>query len=194
MRVFKIFALLVAGMLLFAGCNLFENKSSSASMLTVDNLKGYNLEGSLSDISFSDVETSSGVVLNDNAQATLTARPLNPDLETFTPYMNVVVDQIDVEYSRADGLKVQGADVPYSFSQKVNFLVEIGSTRNLTNVLIQQVAKLESPLVELINIGQEKVLKLEAKVTFHSQDVSGHRLSPVSAYISIWCANFADNN
>jgi hypothetical protein len=89
---------------------------------------------------------------------------------------------------------VQGVDVPFSFSQKVNLLIEVGKSEDLGFVVIQHVAKLESPLIELRTwTNQEKVLKLEAKVTVYARDVAGNRLEPVSGTISIWCSNFSDS-
>lgn len=88
----------------------------------------------------------------------------------------------------------QGVDIPFSFSQKVHVVVPIAETVDLPFILVQHNAKLESPLVELINLSQEKILKLEVKCTFHSIDVAGYRLEPTVGTISVWCANFGDEN
>jgi hypothetical protein len=72
--------------------------------------------------------------------------------------------------------------------------VVIGETVDLPFVLVQHVAKLESPLVELINISQEKILKMEAICTFYGKDVGGHRIAPVVGRVSVWFANFADED
>ena len=29
-------------------------------------------------------------------------------------------------------------------------------------------------------------------MTLHGKDLGGHRVAPVSGYVSVWCANFAD--
>lgn len=176
------------------GCNKVENTSTSPTRLIVDLITGTDLSGEdESTTVFSDVLLE-GSIINDNAKATLRAELLNPDpLYVNSHYESVIVDQVDVEYSRSDGLTVEGKDVPYRFSQKVNAVVEVGGTTELAFVIVQQNAKAESPLIELTNYpNQEHVLKLEAKCTFHSKDLAGNRLAAVSGTISVWFANFAD--
>lgn len=178
----------------FYNCNIFESDSTSGSVLIIGSITGKDLQGQEgSPVIFSDVLTNGGIV-NDNATASLTAHCINPDVcgAASTYYQSIIVDQIDVEYSRSDGLAGEGEYVPYSFSQKVSMKIDIEETLSLPFVIVQHVAKLESPLVELINLGQEKILKLEARVTFNGYDVGGHRIQPVTGYISVWCSNFAD--
>ncbi len=185
----------IVGFLLvvLCGCNAVENLTNSSTRLLIDAITGNDLTGSEGATTvFSDVITD-GAIVNDNAQATLRAELIDPLATDSTYYQQVVVDQIDIEYSRADGLSVQGRDVPYSFSQKVHVLVEVGdSPVDLGFVLVQHNAKEESPLIELMSFGQEKVLKMEAKVTFYAKDLGGNRLAPVSGSISVWFANFGD--
>ncbi len=179
----------------FPGCNKLENTTTSASKLIVESVTGKDLEGNDDSTTiFSDVITE-GSVVNDNAVAGLTTVVLDPfaSAGTVTYYQSILVDQVDVRYTRTDGLNTPGVDVPYGFSQKVNMVVGVGEKVSLSFVLIGHNAKLESPLVELINIGQEKILKLEAEITFHGKDLGGHRVEPVKAYVSVWCADFADS-
>ena len=179
----------------FPGCNNLENSTTSASKLIVESLTGKDLAGEEGSTTiFSDVITE-GSVFNDNGVAALTAVLLDPFActGTCTYYQSILVDQVDIVYSRADGLNTPGVDVPYGFSQKVNMLVGIGEKISLPFVLIQHNAKLESPLVELVNIGQEKILKLEAEVTFHGKDLGGHRVESAKGHVSVWCSNFADS-
>lgn len=174
------------------GCNSVENTTNSATRLIVQLITGDDLEGNPGSTTiFSDV-LKSGVVYNDNAAVVTRAELISPAQESSTYYQTIIVDQVDVEYSRADGLNVEGKDVPYSFSQKVHALVNIGEETEISFVIIQHVAKLESPLIELLNLGQEKILKLEAQVTFHSRDLGNNRLAPVTGSVSVWCADFAD--
>ena len=72
--------------------------------------------------------------------------------------------------------------------------VVIGETVELPFILVQHVAKLESPLVELINANQEKIIKAEAICTFYGKDVAGNRMAPVVGRVSVWFGNFADSN
>ncbi len=179
----------------FPGCNKLENSTTSASKLIVESITGRDLEGNEDSTTiFSDVITE-GSVVNDNAVAGLTTVVLDPFAcaATCTYYQSILVDQVDVRYTRADGLNTPGVDVPYGFSQKVHMVVGVGEKVSLPFVLIGHNAKLESPLVELINIGQEKILKLEAEITFHGKDLGGHRTESVKGYVSVWCADFGDS-
>ena len=180
----------------FPACNKLENLSESGSALIVTFITGLDLEGNAGSTTiFSDVITTSGSIFNDTATATLTTVLLDPYQTTSTFYQDIIVDQVDVEYSRSDIPNAQqGVDVPFSFSQNVYARVAVGETLEMPFVLVQHVAKLESPLVELINLGQEKVLKMEAKCTFHGKDVAGHRVAPVVGHVSVWFSNFADSN
>ncbi len=108
-------------------------------------------------------------------------------------YNNVIVDQIDVEFRRTDGRNVEGVDVPYRFTQPMNWLVAVDATEEIPFMLIRHVAKLEAPLLALREVpNQGIVLQLVAMVTIHGKDLGGHRVAPVSGYISVWCSNFAD--
>ena len=177
----------------FSGCNKIEELSQSGSKLIIDLITGTDSRGEPETTTiFSDVFTN-GTVVDDVATVTLSAVVLDPDVPVGTFYQDIMVDQIDIEYSRADGLNEQGKDIPYSFSQKITARVQPGGLKiELNFVLIPHIAKMESPLVELVNLGQEHVLKLEAKVTIHGKDIAGHRVEPAVGYVSVWCANFVD--
>ncbi|MDQ1353707.1 MAG: hypothetical protein QG657_4014 [Acidobacteriota bacterium] len=197
----KLLSLMIIGLIasltsltvIMTGCNKIENLSDSGTRLIIDLITGRDLNGEDGSTTvFSDVETL-GSIFNDNAAATLRAELINPGSLVNTHYQDVIVDQIDISYTRSDRPNgVEGKDVPYGFSQKVNFLVEVENSTEYGFVLIQQTAKLESPLVELIYGGAEKVLKLEANITFYGKDLAGRRVAPVKGSISVWCANFAD--
>ncbi len=185
----------LGGLLLITSCNNLENMTTSSSKIIITAITGNDLEGSAGSTTvFSDVLYGSTVV-NDTGVLSIAAVPINPLQDSSTYYQDVIIDQIDVEYSRTeDGRNVQGVDVPFSFSMKVNALVKVGEAIELPFVLVQHVAKLESPLVELTQwTNQEKILKLEAKVTIYARDIAGNRLEPVTGTISIWCTNFADD-
>lgn len=184
--------LCVSVVLFFSQCNIFEKDSTSASILLIESITGTDLDGTTgSFIHFCDV-ISDGSIYNEWASASLTALLIDPGDIADTYYQSIIVDQVDIEYSRADGKSVEGTDVPYKFSQKVNLRIAIDETSSLGFVLVQHNAKRESPLVELVGLGQEKNLKLEAKITIHGHDVGGHRIQPVSGSISIYCADYGD--
>jgi hypothetical protein len=190
----KLFILVIAA-LAMASCNATENQSTSGSMLQIVSLTGTDLLGKEGSTTvFSDVVTN-GSVINDNGVAELRALPIDPFLSVkeITPYMDVLIDQIDVEFKRADGRNTEGVDVPYRFSQPVSMRAQINLATKIPFVLIRHVAKMEAPLLALREVpSAEFVLQLIAVVTIHGKDLGGHRVAPVTGYISVWCANFAD--
>lgn len=190
---FVIIGLLTIVIFLTPGCNKVENDTNSAAKLIVETITGRDLDGNEgSSVIYSDVITTSGNVFNDTAVAQLRIEPLNPLQTPTTFYQDAVIDQVDITYSRSDGLTGEGINVPYSFSQQIYARVTIGMITEVNFVIITHNAKAESPLVELISLGQEHILKLEARITFHSKDLAGNRLQPVVGGVSIWCGNFAD--
>jgi hypothetical protein len=190
----KILALLIA-VLALASCNAVENDSTSASMLQIKSLTGNDLQGKEGSTTvFSDVVTTSGSIINDNGVAEMIAVTLDPLYSannTITPYMDVLVDQIDVEFRRTDGRNVEGVDVPYSFNQPMSMLVSFDAAVKIPFILIRHEAKREAPLLRLRE--NFEVLQLVAVVTIHGKDLGGHRVAPVTGYVSVWCANFADS-
>ncbi len=192
----KVLLLLIAALALVS-CVAKENDSTSASFLVINSLTGKDLEGTDGSTTvFSDVSLS-GSIVNDNGVAAVTTLTINPledsDEHDITFYMNVIVDQIDVEFMRTDGRNVEGVDVPYRFTQPMNMLVPVDEAVDIPFILIRHVAKLEAPLIALLEVpNQGVVLQLVAKVTVHGKDLGGHRVAPVSGYLSVWCSNFAD--
>lgn len=192
----KLLVLIIAALAL-ASCQAKEDDSTSASFLVITSLTGNDLAGKAGSTTvFSDVITN-GSIINDSAVAVVTALTYNPtedsEAHDITYYMNVIVDQVDVEFMRTDGKNTEGVDVPYHFSQPMNMLVEVDKTASIPFILIRHVAKMESPLIQLRDFpSEEVVLQLVAKVTMHGKDLAGHRIAPVSGYLTVWCANFAD--
>jgi hypothetical protein len=188
----KLLALIIVSLLL-ASCLAKENDSTSGTMLQIISLTGNDLEGKAGSTTvFSDVITN-GSIFNDNGVADIKALPLDPYLEITTQYMDVMVDQIDVEFRRTDGRNVEGVDVPYRFTQPMSVLVTTLTPVKIPFVLIRHVAKAEAPLLALREVpSREFVLQLVAVVTIHGKDLGGHRVAPVTGYINVWCANFAD--
>ena len=173
------------------GCNKLENTTTSASQLVLDLITGNDIAGeSGSTTIFSDVRTSSGGIFNDNAEATISAVLLDPYGEDSTFYQSIRIYRIFVEYSRPGGLDEQGKDIPYSFSQDVSATIEIGGSLVFPFVLVQHTAKMEPPLIDLVYATD--VYKMEARVTFYGEDMAGNQVNPVSGTVSVWFANFAD--
>lgn len=192
------FLVLIIAVLVLSSCVAKEDDTTSASFLVINSLTGNDLEGNAGSTTvFSDVDMG-GSIVNDNGVAlvsTLTYNPLEDSEEhDITYYMNVIVDQIDVEFMRTDGRNVEGVDVPYRFTQPINMIVPVDEEVEIPFIIIRHVAKLEAPLFALREItSQGVVLQLVAKVTLHGKDLGGHRVAPVSGYLSVWCSNFADS-
>lgn len=195
--------------LLLASCNAIENESTSSTRLILKSITGTDSAGSTSSpIIYSDVvaitittdedgnDVTTYSTTNDIATVDLEAQLIDPFTTENTLYQAIMVDQIDIEFSRSDGLTGQGVNVPYSFSQKVTAVIEVGDTLQLPFTIITNNAKKESPLVDLVGKTYDQyadILKLEAKVTIHGKDLGDHRVAPVVGYISIFCADFVDN-
>ena len=194
MRTLKILLIVSAAavLLMATGCNVLENETTSNSVMIIGSITGTDINGQDgSFIAFSDVQTGGGII-NDNGIASMTMMLLDPGMTGTTYYQQIIVDQIDIYYTRSDGLNQAGRDVPHPFSQATYVMLTMGANVELPFILIQHTAKLESPLIDLVNDGQENILKLEAHITFHGHDVAGHRVQSQNGVISVYCANFAD--
>lgn len=190
---FLLFVGLILLLVSVPGCNRLENTTTSASQLILDLITGNDIAGEEGSTTiFSDVLTSSGGIFNDNAEATVRAVLLDPLSEDASFYQTIRIKRIFVEYSRPGGLDEQGRDIPYSFSQDVSITVDINAAVVFSFVLVQHTAKMEPPLVDL-KYGQD-VYKMEAKITLYGEDMAGNQVNPVSGSVSVWFANFADEN
>jgi hypothetical protein len=188
----KIFTLIIVALAMTA-CNTLENQSTSATRLQIVSLTGNDLQGKTGSTTvFSDVITN-GSIINDSGVADILALTLDPMIEAnqITPYMDVLIDQIDVEFRRTDGRNVEGVDVPYRFTQPMSITVPITKNAEIPFILIRHMAKQEAPLLRLRD--NSEVLELVAVVTIHGKDLGGHRVAPVTGYVTVWCANFADS-
>jgi hypothetical protein len=179
----------VCCLLLLVSCNKLENDSQSASRLVIDNLSGYDQTGAVSLIAWSDVEKA-GSFYNDNAIATLTAEMLDVSA-TPTFYNDVIVDQVDVVFTKPGTSSKEGVDVPYARSESVSIKVPAGgTTTEVAFVLITHEDKVKAPLYDLISSGQ--VIQITATITIHGKDVAGYRVPPVSHSMTVYCADFGD--
>lgn len=196
------YLLIVFMILIFTnGCNIFENESTSGSKLILLDITGTDEE----DIIFSDVfiagggsgsSEQDGSIENDNALVTVTAALLDPySTADYSYYSDVIVNQIKIEYSRPDGRNVEGVDIPLSFTQTVHVRIAAGSETGsrIAFIIVRHSAKLEPPLRDLKEYGQEKILQLNAKITVYGTDGAGHDVEPVSGMISVWCSDFPDS-
>jgi hypothetical protein len=187
-------AIILSAFLVLYSCNPIEDDSRSANMLLVDNILGTDAEGKSGNFLQSDVVLLSGSVRADSATATLRAETLDPDpLLGTSPYNDVVVTRYLVSYSRTDGKSVPGVDVPYPFEGSMSTVVKAGSTSSVSFVIVREVAKMEPPLVRLVDLGAEQVLTCTAKVEFYGHDTV-NRTVKATGYLTIYFANYADQS
>ncbi|OGD39534.1 MAG: hypothetical protein A2V45_07390 [Candidatus Aminicenantes bacterium RBG_19FT_COMBO_58_17] len=185
-------AVILSAFLALYSCNPIEDDSRSASMLLVDNVLGTDAEGKSGNYLQSDVVLSSGTIKADTATATLRAETLDPDpLLGTSPYNDLVVTRYLVSYTRTDGRNVPGVDVPYPFEGSMSTVVKAGSTASVSFIIVREVAKLEPPLLRLVDLGAEVVLACTAKVEFYGHDTT-NRTVKATGYLTIYFANYAD--
>jgi hypothetical protein len=185
-------AVILSAFLALYSCNPVEDDSRSSSMLIVDSILGTDAEGTSANFLQSDVALSSGSIRADTATVTLRAETLDPDplLGTST-YNDIVVTRYLVSYSRTDGKGAPGTDVPYPFEGSMSTVIRVGSTASVSFVIVREVAKMEPPLLRLVDLGAEQVLACTAKVEFYGHDTV-NRTVKATGYLTIYFANYAD--
>jgi hypothetical protein len=183
---------IVSAILLFTSCNPIENHSKSASVLTVENIQGTDINGQAANYLQSDVLLNNNTVTADTAAATLSAATLDPDpLLGTSQYSDILVTRYMVSYSRTDGKNVPGVDVPYPFEGSLSVLVKSGSSATFSLIVVREVAKLEPPLVALADLRAEGVLQVTARIDFYGQDLASRTVT-TTGHLAIFFANYAD--
>jgi len=186
-------AVFFSAFLALISCNPVEDDSESATMLLVDNMLGRDAEGTNKNFLQSDVVLSTGSIIADTASATLRAVTIDPDpLLGTSPYNDIVITRYIVSYSRTDGRNVPGVDVPYPFEGSLSTVVKAGSQATISFVIVREVAKVEPPLIGLVDLGEEMVLACTAKVEFYGHD-NVNKTVKATGYLTIYFANYADS-
>ena len=126
-------------------------------------------------------------VFNDLGQATLSVAMKDISVAP-TSNNNVTITRYRVEYTRADGRNTPGVDVPYPFDGATTATIPAGgATVTVGFDLVRNVAKEESPLVQLIN--GSNLLSTLARVTFYGKDLVGNDVS-ATGQIQVTFGNF----
>lgn len=99
----------------------------------------------------------------------------------------ITVTHYRVVYRRSDGRNQPGVDVPYGFDGGATFTVDAAGVQGVF-VAVRANAKLEAPLLALVNGGGALGINTTADITFYGHDQTG---SPVTATGSM-SVNFAD--
>jgi hypothetical protein len=190
-----------------ASCGDVSRQGSSPVYLVIDSLQGLRGAASIGQPSnplISDVITNvttpapcstaspCPTVFGDTGTVTLRA-PLKDIGATaaLAPTTNneVTINRLHVDYSRADGRNTPGVDVPFGFDSAITGTVTAGGTLQLGFELVRNVAKEESPLVQLRS--SNNFISAIATVTFYGVDRVGNNVQ-VSGQIQIEFGNFGD--
>ena len=184
--------IILSAFLVLVSCNPVDNDSRSASLLFIDNILGVDADGAISNFLQSDVLLGNGSVRADTITATIRAETVDPDpLMGTSQYNDIVLTRYLVSFTRTDGRNVPGQDVPYPFEGSMSSVVKTGSTASVSLVLVREVAKLEPPLIGLVDLGAEVVLTCTAKIDFYGHDMV-NRTVKATGYLTVYFANYAD--
>ncbi len=178
-------------------CNPIADDTQSSSLLIIVNLTGTDIEEN--DVNFlqSDVvrinkDTGEPYVTGDTAAVTFTAKLMDPNTEvTPSQYNDIQVTQYSVQYFRTDGNNIEGVHVPYAFTGSLSALVAIDTSVQVPFIIVREVAKLESPLIELRDGTEEVAITVTAKVEFFGHDLANNKVK-ATGYLTITFANFID--
>lgn len=168
-----------------ASCGDVVRSGDAPVMLTVESLTLNN-----SNTATSDLSGTNGTIFNDVGAATLGV--IMKDVTTLIqPSTNnsVTINRYRVEYVRADGRSQPGVDVPYAFDGAVTLTIPAGSSGTLSIELVRHTAKLEPPLVKLVESGG--AISVMARVTFFGSDQVGNDVAATGS-MQITFADFAN--
>jgi hypothetical protein len=188
-------------------CGDVSRQGSSPVYLVIDQLQGQRGAASLGSPSnplISDVITNvtqpapctptapCPTVFGDSGTVTLRA-PLKDigTTTTLSPTSNneVTINRLHVQYTRADGRNTPGVDVPFGFDSAITGTVVASGTLQLGFELVRNVAKQESPLVQLRT--SSNFISAIATVTFYGVDRVGNNVQ-VTGQIQVEFGNFGD--
>ena len=183
---------ILSALLLLVSCNPVEDDSRSASLLIVQNIQGQDAAGASAHFLQSDVVLTNGSVRADSVTATLRVDTVDPNpVMGVSQYNDIVVTRYLASFTRTDGKNVPGKDVPYPFEGSLSTVINAGSTAAVSLVLVREVAKLEAPLIELVDLGAEVVLTCTAKIEFYGHDLA-NRAVTATGYLTVYFANYVD--
>lgn len=188
---------ILMGLFFLFSCNPIADESKSDSILLVVSVTGLDLEQNEVEYLQSDVISYSAdsqqyYVTADAAKVTLTAKLLNPSTTVEASlYNSIQVTRYTVQYIRSDGKSVEGVDVPYSFEGAISANIEIDASVEASFIVVREVAKQESPLVDLIEARGEGVLEVVAKIDFYGHDMTNNKVK-ATGYLTIFFANYID--
>ncbi len=185
----------IPAIFLLFSCNPLEDDSRSDSVLLVVSITGTDLEDNdvnylQSDVVMIDIDTGNATVAADDAKVMFSVESLDPEPWLGTShYSDVFVTHYIVTYSRSDGKSQEGVDIPYSFDGSFSARVQIGSSAEVSFIVVRAVSKLEPPLINLTAGRGEGELKTTARIDFYGNDTLGNKVK-ATGYLTIFFANY----
>ena len=177
-------------------CGDVVRQGRGSSYLIIQRLEG--ARGGAQSIVFtgvlrSDVQTNGGV-FEDNGRVGLRLAMKDVTLPTGPTSNNAVtVTRYRVDFKRSDGRNTPGVDVPYGFDGGMTLTVSDSSPVEGVFTLVRAQAKLEAPLMTLVNLGGGVAIATLADVTFYGRDQAGNEVS-ITGTISVNFADWGDEN
>jgi hypothetical protein len=179
-------------------CNPIENKTTSASLLTVVSITGLDQAAkdasfTQSDVLTTDSSTGLSTIVDDVAKATLEASTLAPNPPAGTSqYNDIQLEKVVISYSRTDGRNVEGVDVPYTFEQNVSQVFRVGQQAMVSFFVVRASAKQEPPLIGLrAGATRGEIIYANAKIVFYGHDLAGKTVM-ATGYLPVEFADFAN--
>ena len=187
---------ILMGLFFLFSCNPIADESKSDSILVVVSITGVDLEKNevnylQSDVISYSADSQQYYVTGDAAKVTLAAKLIDPSATEASHYNSIQVTRYTVQYIRSDGKSVEGVDVPYSFEGAISANIEIDASVEASFIVVREVAKQESPLVDLIEARDEGVLEVVAKIDFYGNDMTNNKVK-ATGYLTIFFANYID--
>jgi hypothetical protein len=182
---------------LLVACNPLENDTKALSLVVIESLTGTDTAGNegnfvQSDVQKIDKDTGTAYVVADIGKATLSARLIDPAPKYGTSsYADIQLTRYVVTYTRSDGKNTPGIDVPYPIEGNLSALIKVDVQSSIIFVVVKEVAKLEPPLLSLVQNRAEGVLNVTAKVDLYGHDMLNNNVK-TTGYLSIFFANYFD--
>lgn len=182
--------------LMLASCNALVMDSQSATLLIVSTITGTDMEGQIadflqSDVLYQDSSTGQETIYADIATVTFRAELIDPNADLGpSVYNDVQITRYVVTFSQPNGNRVEGRDVPYSFEGNMSASIRVGNERQVSFVIVREVAKIEPPLPALRDGGD--VLEVIANIDFYGKDMAGKSVM-ASGKLTIFFANYVNN-
>ena len=182
---------------LFSCKSPIAEDTESNTLLLLISLLAEDIEGNpsnflQSDVIVTDSDTGASTIVADTAIATLRAELIDPSPGILSSvYNDLELSSYTITYFRSDGKNVEGVDVPYSFNGSLAGYIQVGTTSEVTFVVVREVAKMESPLLNLRDGRSEGVIRMTARIDFYGHDMSQKNVK-ATGYLTIYFANYAN--